>query len=116
MIEVIKFLHENPNPSDDELHGWAEENGLEVEEVEEVVYTLATAMVEFLHNGKAFESGLTEDNIDSDELELGIEIEMEHTTNEMIAKRIAMDHLSEFPDYYSRLLDMEDEAKKDRGE
>lgn len=116
MIEVIKFLHENPNPSDDELHGWAEETGLEVEEVEEVVYTLATAMVELLHNGKAFESGLTEDDLDPDEIDIGIEIESEHTTNDMIAKRIAMDHLVEIPDYYSRLVDMEDEAKKDMGE
>lgn len=35
------------------------------------------------------------------EIELGIEIEMEHTDNPIKAKEIVMDHLFEFPDYYT---------------
>jgi hypothetical protein len=35
------------------------------------------------------------------ELEIGIEIEMEHTDSPIEAKEVVMDHLHEFPDYYS---------------
>ena len=49
------------------------------------------------------------------ELKMGIEVEKEHTDKPEIAKKIAKDHLSEFPDYYTRLKKMEDEAKKHFG-
>ena len=48
----------------------------------------------------------------SKELKKGIEIEHEHTNDSNLAKDIAKDHLSEIPDYYTRLVKMEDEAKK----
>lgn len=112
MIDLINFLHENPNPADDKLHAWAEEQGLDIEEVEAQAYVLATALVEFLHNGKAYESGFTEEDADPDELAMGIKIEAEHTGNKMMAKRIALDHLCEIKDYYTRLDKMEKEAKK----
>lgn len=35
------------------------------------------------------------------EIELGIEIEMEHTNDPILAREITLDHLVEFPDYYS---------------
>ena len=35
------------------------------------------------------------------EIELGVEIEMEHTNDPILAKEITLDHLTEFPDYYS---------------
>lgn len=41
------------------------------------------------------------------ELEKGIKVELEHTDDEKKAEEIAKDHLFEFPDYYTRLLDME---------
>ena len=40
-------------------------------------------------------------------LEKGIEVEMEHTTDEKIAKEIAMDHLWEDPKYYDKLETIE---------
>jgi len=46
------------------------------------------------------------------ELELGIKVEMEHTTDKTKAREIAMDHLAELPDYYSRLDKMEKEGEK----
>jgi hypothetical protein len=46
---------------------------------------------------------------DPEELRLGIEVEMEHTDDPIIAKAIAKDHLSEIPNYYSLLLVMEKE-------
>ena len=47
------------------------------------------------------------------EVEKGIRIELEHTDNKDIAKEIAKDHLEEIPDYYTRLIKMEDEAEKE---
>lgn len=35
------------------------------------------------------------------ELEVGTEIEMEHTDSKKMAREIAMDHVAEFPDYYT---------------
>jgi hypothetical protein len=47
---------------------------------------------------------------DDGELAKGIKVEMEHTTDANIAKKIALDHLKEIPDYYTRLIAMEKEA------
>ena len=48
-----------------------------------------------------------------DQIEKGIKVEREHTTDEAEARIIAMDHLVELPDYYTRLGKMEEEGKKD---
>jgi len=41
------------------------------------------------------------------QLEKGIEAEMEHTTDKKIAETIALHHIEEMPDYYDRLKEME---------
>lgn len=41
------------------------------------------------------------------ELAMGVEVEREHTGDESLAREIALDHLAELPDYYSKLKDME---------
>ena len=41
------------------------------------------------------------------ELDKGIKAEIEHTKDEDMAAEIALDHLSEMPDYYTRLEKME---------
>jgi hypothetical protein len=46
---------------------------------------------------------LNPEDVDPDELELGIKTELEHTSDRELAKDIALDHLSEHPDYYTRL-------------
>lgn len=46
------------------------------------------------------------------QLEKGIKIELEHTNDKKIARKIAMDHLVELPDYYTRLMKMEKSAEK----
>jgi len=53
-----------------------------------------------------------DDDFDPDELEMGIEVEKEHNDNPDVAKAIAKAHLSEIPDYYTRLKKMEKEGKK----
>ena len=46
------------------------------------------------------------------QLKMGIEVEMEHTNNRKVAERIAKQHLSELPDYYTKLKKMEGDSKK----
>ena len=41
----------------------------------------------------------------------GIKVEMEHTDDENLAAEIALDHLSEFPEYYTKLLEWEKQMK-----
>ena len=66
----------------------------------------------FVHAGKAYEKQIKEEDVDAKELEMGIAVEHEHTTNEDIARRISLDHLSEISDYYTRLAKMEEQGKK----
>jgi hypothetical protein len=46
------------------------------------------------------------------QLDMGEPIEHEHTKNHELAKEIALQHLDEIPDYYTRLKKMETDAKK----
>ena len=53
-----------------------------------------------------------DDKYDPKELEMGIEVEYEHSPNKQVAKEIAKDHLEELPDYYTRLKKMEKKGKE----
>lgn len=52
------------------------------------------------------------ETLDKKELEAGTQIEMEHTDDEEIARRIAIDHLTEDPKYYTHLIEMERKYKR----
>lgn len=41
------------------------------------------------------------------QLQKGVKVEMEHTTDRKVAREIALDHISEFADYYDRLKTIE---------
>jgi len=43
-------------------------------------------------------------DVDPKELEIGVAVEKEHTDDEKVATEIALDHLSEKSDYYSKLV------------
>jgi hypothetical protein len=47
------------------------------------------------------------------QLDMGVPIEHEHTRNKTLATDIALQHLDEFPDYYTRLKKMEASARKE---
>lgn len=66
----------------------------------------------FADYGRANQKNISEKDVDQKQLEMGIEVEKEHTTDKEIAKRIALDHLAEISDYYTRLKKMEEEGKK----
>jgi len=57
---------------------------------------------------------VSEDDI-KEQLRMGIKVEMEHTDSRKKATEIAIDHLTEFPDYYTALAEMEKMLKKKHG-
>jgi hypothetical protein len=62
---------------------------------------------------------------DIEQFRMGMNVELEHGLQDVLTNvtgdeptvtaKIALAHLKEFPDYYTRLARMEDEAKKDHG-
>jgi hypothetical protein len=60
---------------------------------------------------------------DVDQFRIGMNVELEHGLHDPLTNvsdddphvtaKIALAHLNEFPDYYTRLEQMEDEAKRD---
>lgn len=52
-------------------------------------------------------SGKKPDDFDQEQLNVGTKVEMEHTSSKDVAKEIAMDHLTEDPDYYKKLKTIE---------
>ena len=67
---------------------------------------------DMIPGGKA--EGKTDKDFPRDQMAMGQKIEMEHVRpgEQAKAREIARDHLTEFPDYYSRLKKMESEAKE----
>lgn len=65
--------------------------------------------------------GIDWTRFDVEQFHMGLEVELEHGTRDpetnvtgndpVLTGKIALAHLNEFPDYYSRLLNMEREAK-----
>ena len=108
--KIIAFFSENENPSDKDIHSWSEKQGISHDVVEEHIYKMLTKYVKFLTGGLSVKKGLSSKSTDASELKMGIEVEKEHTTDIATAERIALDHLAEIPDYYTRLKKMEDEA------
>ena len=103
--QIIKWFLKNPYPNDDAVHSLAEKLGVDPDEFEAEIYKVLSS---FLSEG--FSKGKDVKH-DADELKMGIEVEYEHTTNPLISRKIAMDHLVEIPDYYTRLKKLEDEAE-----
>jgi hypothetical protein len=58
--------------------------------------------------GKPIKKSVNHFDVVQKELQMGIE--MEHTDDRDLAMRIALDHLAEIPDYYTRLKKMERKA------
>lgn len=61
-----------------------------------------TGYVDLIPGGRA--SGRKPSDFDQRQLAMGIRVELEHTRDWRLAREIAMDHLTEYPDYYTRLL------------
>lgn len=100
--KVIDLFTKNENVTIEEIESLGEN-------ANQTAFDLLTS---FFNKGRYNESG-RKVKLDSKELAMGIKVEMEHTSNKVIAERIAKDHLTEIPGtgnndgYYSLLERME---------
>lgn len=108
--KLLQFLKDKQTISDEEMHKWAKENGYDVHQVEAACYKLASIFARFWLGGKSREENITAQKVNPEELQMGIKVEYEHTPDEWVAKKIALDHLAEMDDYYTRLKKMEEGA------
>lgn len=99
--QLIDFFAKNPNPPDSDVHKMAEDMGIAPDKLETTIYSILS---DFFAAGNYIKNG---GDIDPDQLAKGIKVEMEHTTSDLIAEKIAKDHLSEIPNYYDLLEKME---------
>jgi len=105
---IIKFFTLKKNPLDSDIHKFAEWLKMDADELENEIYEILSS---FLYHGlfnEMIRSG-KKGKINKEELEMGIKVEHEHTDNDEIAKRIALDHLTEDNKYYTKLKKMEEE-------
>jgi len=61
-----------------------------------------------LKGGLADNAHKKPDDFDPSQLDRGTKVELEHTKDKSVAQAIAMDHLTEDPDYYKKLAKMEE--------
>jgi hypothetical protein len=107
VAKIMEFFKENPSPPDADIHELSDKLGINTHVFEGIIYAILGS---FLGAGRAKEKGFEEKDADPKELKIGMKVEMEHTTDPVLAKRISLDHLAEIKDYYSRLIKMEKEA------
>ncbi len=67
--------------------------------------TLKDVVEDILPGGRA--DKLSPQDFDATQLKIGTRHEFEHTKNKDLAREIAMDHLSEDPNYYKKLAKVE---------
>lgn len=97
--EIMNFFAKSKKPMQDKvIHSLADKLGIEHDDFEGEIYRILRS---FLGEGKFVKSGKKESDFDPKEIEMGVKVEYEHTNNPKIALRIALDHLSDRPDYYS---------------
>lgn len=87
---LSRFAYKEPKPS------------TSISEYDEIVESIIKKTVEdFLSGGKGDNIDLS--IFDPKEVSMGMQVEMEHTTDRKIAAEIVTDHLAEDPRYYSKL-------------
>jgi len=109
--EVIKLFTKNPPKSDKDIHNLANKFNIDPDKLEEVIYSIVASI---FNSGKYI--NYKGPKFDEDQVKKGIKVELEHTSDPDIAERITRDHLSEIPNYYDLLEDMESKALANKKE
>jgi hypothetical protein len=102
--KLFDFFSKNPSPKDEKVHEFAESLGMKPDDLESHIYKIIGSFI-----GAGRSVGF-KGEYDPKELEMGIKVEMEHTSDPMLSEKTAKDHLAEIKNYYTRLKKMEAEA------
>lgn len=114
--EVIDIVKTDAGPDADintlaEAKVYLEQNGYLLDEIE-VEFALGGGLADNISVDDIARLHEVSKDVILNQLKKGIQVEMEHTNNKMIAREIAMDHLVESPVYYTLLEDMEQKFAK----
>lgn len=119
--KIINLFNKIPDPTDEEIHSFAERENIDPHRLEEEIYSLLGALV---GKGKSNLEENKDKEYDKDQIDAGINIENEHVIGadlpqailDLLAKKISEDHLVEEGldnDYYlPGLVEMEKKYKK----
>lgn len=99
--EIIKLFKQDKPISDSDVHALAEKLQISPDKMEDQIYNILRS---FLSGGMS--QGKIED-VDPDELAMGIKVESEHTDDPVLQEKIARDHLKEDGKYYTKLKEIE---------
>lgn len=123
---VVSEEKDGPCWDDYEMVGMKEKGGKEVpncvpkneeEEEKKEIEPAELDPTDTDNDGDFVEGGLGDDaevsEFEPAQIIKGMEVEMEHTSDPKVALEIAMDHLVELPDYYTRLEKMEKRGEED---
>ena len=101
--DVIEKVDEDRSPIGDQFHKAAQQSG--VNDLRGIVFNEEEELKGGESDGMSEEDLAEKHNVDvkdiKKEIKVGLKIEMEHTDDKDIAKEIAMDHISEYADYYT---------------
>lgn len=112
---LLEFLADNPDISYELFLTMTDKMNLDQSQSTRRVFSLASRMARLMTTGLAAKEGTDTGDVDPVELAMGIDVEREHIEgDDATAKRIALDHLSEDPRYYSKLALMEQGALDDQ--
>ena len=110
--QIIDFLQANPQPDVNSVRSFAEQSGMDPEQLEGMIFGLSVKAVNLLRGGSSV--GMDPSSVDPNELEMGIQREMQtHTPDKSIAKKITLDNLSVMPNFYTRLQAMEQQSSEE---
>lgn len=90
--KLVSILRKNSKPTDEDLKDFDKSF---------IATMFASLLKKFKHVNDP------DENFDAKQLAMGVKVEHEHTNDSYLAKIIAKAHLSELPDYYTRLEKME---------
>jgi hypothetical protein len=101
---------------DDKIHALADDLKMSPHDLESEIYALASmqAMAEqgdVNPGGRAEEKGVKDGDFPEATMQKGIKVELEHTKDKALARKIVLDHLAESKFYYDALAKMESELK-----
>ena len=89
-------------------------------EIEEIMKQSISGNLDKEKSAQVLEGGVGDEteasDVDSEQLKEGLSTEEEHTDDEKEAEEIALDHLTEDPEYYSKLKEMESKDTPDSEE
>jgi hypothetical protein len=110
LIKIVRnFFVKHDSPKDADVHAFADKIGVPYERVETMAYKLLSSLLQLGRH-----RDIEDEQFDAEQLNIGIQVEKEHTDDPEIAKEIAKDHLAECPKYYKFLDKMEKECKGEK--